>query len=101
MMTELIETHRVLTHVEQIHHEFGSPVSQPLVRGAIAAVLRNPYAGQYHADLLPMMEALNPLVVSMAQQLCDAMGVLPAQIDRKSTRLNSSHEWISRMPSSA
>ena len=25
----------------------------------------------------------------------------PAQLDRKSTRLNSSHEWISRMPSSA
>ena len=24
-----------------------------------------------------------------------------AEIDRKSTRLNSSHEWISRMPSSA
>ena len=24
-----------------------------------------------------------------------------ASIDRKSTRLNSSHEWISRMPSSA
>ena len=26
---------------------------------------------------------------------------LPAVADRKSTRLNSSHEWISRMPSSA
>ena len=26
---------------------------------------------------------------------------LSAAIDRKSTRLNSSHEWISRMPSSA
>ena len=24
-----------------------------------------------------------------------------AYLDRKSTRLNSSHEWISRMPSSA
>ena len=24
-----------------------------------------------------------------------------AGVDRKSTRLNSSHEWISRMPSSA
>ena len=23
------------------------------------------------------------------------------ELDRKSTRLNSSHEWISRMPSSA
>ena len=30
-------------------------------------------------------------------------GILPAANyrDRKSTRLNSSHEWISRMPSSA
>ena len=27
--------------------------------------------------------------------------VAEAYIDRKSTRLNSSHEWISRMPSSA
>ena len=27
--------------------------------------------------------------------------VLYAMQDRKSTRLNSSHEWISRMPSSA
>ena len=27
--------------------------------------------------------------------------MLNPQIDRKSTRLNSSHEWISRMPSSA
>ena len=26
---------------------------------------------------------------------------LPQDEDRKSTRLNSSHEWISRMPSSA
>ena len=28
-------------------------------------------------------------------------GVRLDHIDRKSTRLNSSHEWISRMPSSA
>ena len=27
--------------------------------------------------------------------------LFPLYIDRKSTRLNSSHEWISRMPSSA
>ena len=28
-------------------------------------------------------------------------GILQGLVDRKSTRLNSSHEWISRMPSSA
>ena len=27
--------------------------------------------------------------------------IIAANLDRKSTRLNSSHEWISRMPSSA
>ena len=34
----------------------------------------------------------------------DLLLVLPrelVELDRKSTRLNSSHEWISRMPSSA
>ena len=30
-----------------------------------------------------------------------SVAVIAAVIDRKSTRLNSSHEWISRMPSSA
>jgi len=80
MMSELIEVRRVLSHVEQIHHEFGPPAEHALVRGAIAAVLRNPYAGSYHADILPMMEAFNPLGVDLAKQLCEAMGVKPEQI---------------------
>ena len=35
------------------------------------------------------------------QALVGAVNRLFTQADRKSTRLNSSHEWISRMPSSA
>ena len=41
----MIEIRRTLTHVEDIHHEFGPPSvrpATPLRRGAIAAVLRNP-----------------------------------------------------------
>jgi hypothetical protein len=79
-MNDFIDVRRVFTHVEHIHHEFGPPADTPLVRGAIAAVLRNPYAGAYHADILPMMEALNPLGVDLAKQLCDAMGVTPQHI---------------------
>ena len=79
-VTALIDVRRVFTHVEEIHHEFGPVAQAPLVRGAIAAVLRNPYAGMYHADILPMMDALNPLGVDLAKQLCDAMGVLPEAI---------------------
>jgi len=79
-LTALIDVRRVFSHVEEIHHEFGPQPAAPLIRGAIAAVLRNPYAGSYHADILPMMEALNPLGVDLARQLCHAMGVPPEAI---------------------
>ena len=46
MATQMIEIRRVHTHVEDIHHEFGPVAAQPLRRGAIAAVLRNPFAGR-------------------------------------------------------
>ena len=46
-----------------------------------------------------------PLVASLAGRVPGIAFGLPlvalASLDRKSTRLNSSHEWISRMPSSA
>jgi hypothetical protein len=71
----MIELRRVLTHVEDIHHEFGPPPAQPLRRGAIAAVLRNPFAGRYEADILPMMEALQPLGITLARQLHAAIGL--------------------------
>jgi len=77
----LIDVRRVFTQVEEIHHEMGPVAKTPLRRGAIAAVLRNPYAGQYHPDLLPMMEALNPLGIDLARQLCQAMGVAAEAIE--------------------
>ena len=35
------------------------------------------------------------------RSIADFRGKAVVVLDRKSTRLNSSHEWISRMPSSA
>ena len=54
----MIDIRRVFTHVEEIRHEFGPAPDRPLVRGVAAAVLTNPYAGRYEADILPMMKAL-------------------------------------------
>ena len=62
----LIDIRRVFTQVEDIHHEGGPRAAQPLRRGAIAAVLTNPYAGRYEPDILPMMEALNPVACMCA-----------------------------------
>ena len=71
----MIEIRRVFTHVEDIHHEFGPLADVPLRRGAIGVVLTNPFAGRYVADILPMMDALQPVGVDMARQLLGAMDV--------------------------
>jgi hypothetical protein len=77
----LIQIRRVFTHVETILHEFGPAPATPQIRGSVAAVLTNPYAGQYHADILPMMEALNPVGLEMAGTLLRAMNMQPEEIN--------------------
>jgi hypothetical protein len=74
----MIEIRRVFTQVEEIFHEFGPAPAQPLLRGAIGAVLTNPYAGRYEPNILPMMDALQDVGIDMARQLLVAMAV-PAE----------------------
>lgn len=77
----MIEIRRIFTHVEQIQHEFGPVAQTPLLRGAIAAVLTNPFAGRYEPDILPMMDELQPVGLEMAQRLRAAMGVPADRIE--------------------
>ena len=70
----LIRLRKQATFVEEIFHEGGPPPAVPLLRGAVCAVLHNPYAGRYEPDILPMMEALKPLGLAMANALIDALG---------------------------
>ena len=44
--------------------------------------------------------AMLGFVIGLATEILTGQGIL-AQVDRKSTRLNSSHSSVSRMPSSA
>ena len=69
----MITIRRIFTHVEEIKHEFGPVAAVPLVRGAIGVVLTNPFAGRYEPDILPMMEALQPVGIDMAHKLLAAM----------------------------
>ena len=70
----LIEIRRIHLETEEVHHEFGPVAAKPLLRGTIAAVLTNPYAGRYVEDIMPMMKALEPLGVDLARRLADALG---------------------------
>ena len=77
----MIEIRRIHTHVEDIHHEFGPVAAVPLRRGAIAVVMTNPFAGRYVADIVPMMDALQPVGITMAEKLRAAMDVPAERIE--------------------
>ena len=51
------------------------------------------------AGIDEMLESLDPYTTFIPEEDADDYRFMTT--DRKSTRLNSSHEWISRMPSSA
>ena len=77
----MIQVREVFTQVEEIFHEFGPPAAKPLKRGAVCAVLTNPFAGRYEANIMPMMEALNPLGLEMSRRLLAALGVDRREIE--------------------
>ncbi|GIX12959.1 MAG: hypothetical protein KatS3mg118_0918 [Paracoccaceae bacterium] len=60
--------------IEEILHEGGPPPGRPRLRGAILAVVSNPFAGRYHPELQSAMEDLKPLGLMMTDRLIDALG---------------------------
>src|SRR5690606_4935030 len=69
-----IAIRKVAVTVETIFHEGGPVAATPLRRGAAVAVIANPFAGRYVADIAGFMEDLKPLGLSLAKQLLDALG---------------------------
>jgi hypothetical protein len=76
----MIELRKIVTVVEEIFHEFGPPPPAPLKMGAIAAVLKNPYAGRYEPNIMPFMDALKPFGLEMSRRLLGALGGEPKTV---------------------
>ncbi|MCW5233712.1 amino acid synthesis family protein [Verminephrobacter eiseniae] len=77
----MIRIRRVFTQLEDIRHEFGPVADRPLLRGAIAAVLSNPYAGRYEQDILALMDALQDVGLDLARRLLQALAVPAGRIE--------------------
>lgn len=65
---------KFLVQVEEIFHEGGPKAARPLKRGAVVAVIANPFAGRYVEEITGFMEDLKPLGLDMARRLIDAIG---------------------------
>jgi hypothetical protein len=72
---------KMLVSVEEIFHEGGPVATKPLKRGAILAVIRNPFAGRYVEEIAGFMEDLKPLGLGMANELIAALGGGPKAIE--------------------
>lgn len=69
-----VDVRKLVLAVEDVWHDNGPRLAAPRQRGSVAAVIRNPYAGAYVEDIVPMMEALKPLGREMAVRLVAALG---------------------------
>ena len=80
-MKTAIDIRRRVTTLDTIWHEKGPRLAQPVRRGWSAAVIANPFAGRYVDELVPFMEALEPLAQQMTEELLAAMAVAASDIE--------------------
>jgi hypothetical protein len=69
-----VRVRKFVTVVDEVRHENGPPRAQPQMRGAVLAVIENPFAGRYVEEIQPFMDDLRPLGLEMAQRLLKALG---------------------------
>jgi hypothetical protein len=76
-----IAVRKIAVAVEEVRHDNGPPLSLPILKGWVACVIRNPFAGRYEPDLTPMMDALKPLGLECTSKLLQALGGDPDRIE--------------------
>jgi len=77
----LFNVRKIVTVVEEIHHDLGPAPATPALKGAVAAVVTNPYVGQYVHDLSPAMDELKALGQRLGDILIGHLGGDPSRID--------------------
>jgi hypothetical protein len=68
---------KLLTIVEETHTEGGRPVTPPTRKAAAIAVIANPFAGRYVADLDELVQAGAMLGGLLGERAVRALGIAP------------------------
>jgi hypothetical protein len=72
---------KFVVQVEEIFHEGGPVRAEPVKRGAVLAVIENPFTGRYVEEITGFMEDLKPLGLEMAQRLLNSLGGDPSKVE--------------------
>ena len=74
-----VNIRKIVTVVEEVLTEMGQPVSPPTRRAAAIAVIENPLAGRYQADLEDLMQIGEELGALLGEKCVAALGITPAE----------------------
>lgn len=69
-----IDVRKIVTGVEEVRHDGGPKLAKPILKGWIAVILKNPFAGRYVEDIQPFMDELKPLGLECSTRLLNALG---------------------------
>ena len=72
---------KIVTIVEEVGSEMGEVVNPPTRRAAAIAVIANPFAGKYVADLAPLMVVGEELGTLLAARALAALGCNASRIE--------------------
>jgi hypothetical protein len=67
------------TTVEEVHSDGGPAVTPPLVKAAVTAVIRNPYAGEYSETLDQLIAPSGALAEELVRRCLGALGGAEAE----------------------
>jgi hypothetical protein len=76
----LVNVRKIKLDVEDVWHEGGARLQEPLRVAVATAIVANPYAGRYESDLLPFMAELRALGATLSSRIIAGLGGV-AQIE--------------------
>ena len=76
-----MEVRKYITVLEEIHSDGGRKMDPPGKRAAAIAVIKNPFAGEFVDDLIPLMDIGEELGGVLGKMAVDALGIAPEKAE--------------------
>lgn len=73
-MNKLVKVRKYVSLVDETLHDGGPDLTNPVRKAVVGGVVANPFAGRYVEDLLPMVQALEPLAMELTNRLMKMLG---------------------------
>jgi len=76
-----VDVRKIVVAVEDIWHDGGPRLAEPVRKGWVACVIANPFAGRYEPELQYYMDELKPMGLDCSKRLVAALGGDVGQIE--------------------